>query len=355
MIDIGQLNQHVKDLNSDNTLLYDDKDIPSLMVRIPKFKISDVVEGGAACTHPAFVIDNIEYDEIYISKYQNVIIDHRAYSLPMQDPEVNIDFNQARIACENKGNGWHLMTNAEWAALALWCRKNKTIPRGNNNYGSNIYFPDEKGTSRYKYLKDGEEKVGRVATGSGPVSWAHDGSKNGIYDLNGNIFEWLAGVRLYRGEIQIIKDNDAAITGLNQGIKSDLWKAIMPDGSLVRPGIKGTLKFDGTGERGSGVAKITSSIESRSNGTTSASSVFESLLAEIEVPETLKNLCIFPYDCQAYGEDKIFVRNVGVRNMSRGCDWDDGSASGVFSCFLCDDEMYTGIDAGFRSAFMKLK
>ena len=30
------------------------------------------------------------------------------------------------------------MTNAEWAAIALWCWANGTMPTGNNNWGREI-------------------------------------------------------------------------------------------------------------------------------------------------------------------------------------------------------------------------
>lgn len=30
---------------------------------------------------------------------------------------------------------FHEITNAEWAAIALWCHKNGTEPKGNNDYG----------------------------------------------------------------------------------------------------------------------------------------------------------------------------------------------------------------------------
>ena len=57
-----------------NTILFDDLGNPSIMVRIPKFKISDVIAGGSQNVHPAFIVNGVEKDEIYISKYQNIIV-----------------------------------------------------------------------------------------------------------------------------------------------------------------------------------------------------------------------------------------------------------------------------------------
>ena len=53
-----------------NEILYDDKGMPSVMVYIPKFNISDVITGGANSVHPAFIVNGTEVDGIYISKYQ---------------------------------------------------------------------------------------------------------------------------------------------------------------------------------------------------------------------------------------------------------------------------------------------
>jgi hypothetical protein len=49
-----------------NDILLDDKGLPSVMVRIPKFKISDVIAGGSDSTHPAFIVNGNEVPEIYI-------------------------------------------------------------------------------------------------------------------------------------------------------------------------------------------------------------------------------------------------------------------------------------------------
>ena len=60
-----------------------------------------------------FRIGDKVVDAIYISKYPNVVIEGRAYSLPMVDPTVNIDFDTAVKVCRAKGSGWHLMTVVE--------------------------------------------------------------------------------------------------------------------------------------------------------------------------------------------------------------------------------------------------
>ena len=110
--------------------------IPSVYVPINKLKNSELVSGLSENIHPAFSVAvngaQVEKDCFYYSKYQNVVINGRAYSLAHRDPKVYVTFDQAREACEAKGAGFHLGTMAEWAAIALWTRKNGTMPHGNN-------------------------------------------------------------------------------------------------------------------------------------------------------------------------------------------------------------------------------
>ena len=91
-----------------NKLIYDDKGIPSVMVYVPKFKMSDVIDGAGDSTHSAFIVNGKEVPGIWISKYQNIANNGRAYSLPGQDPTVNITWDTARGYCESKGKGWHM-------------------------------------------------------------------------------------------------------------------------------------------------------------------------------------------------------------------------------------------------------
>jgi hypothetical protein len=93
-----------------NEILYDDKGLPSIMVKIPRMTYAQLGMGESTATHPAFIINGTEVPEIYISKYQNIIQDGRAYSLPGVDPRVNITLDAAISACVAKGSGWHCMT-----------------------------------------------------------------------------------------------------------------------------------------------------------------------------------------------------------------------------------------------------
>ena len=54
-----------------------------------------------------------------------------------------------------------------------------------------------------------------------------DNSPAGIADLVGNVWEWTGGLRLNAGEIQILKDNDAAAHNVDMSSDSGAWKAIL--------------------------------------------------------------------------------------------------------------------------------
>lgn len=324
-----------------NTVLFDDRGMPSIMVKIPKFKISDVITGGSQSTHPAFIVNGVEKDHIYISKYQNIVIDDRAYSLPMQDPRTAVNFDQAKLYSENKGQGWHLMTNAEWAAIALWCLKNGFLPRGNNNYGKDHSASHEVGSMTS--MADAT-RVGRVATGSGPVTWAHNGDSSGIYDLNGNVNEWVGGYRTQNGEIQIIPDNNAAVTGADQTASSTLWKAIDESGALVAPGTSGSLKYDNP----------TKLVKTLVGAPGSSSSSFETLPVDASiatVPEILKALGLMPAGTGLEG-DYFYTNSDGERLASRGGSWTGTSNAGVFYLNGNHPRSNSGTILGFRSAFV---
>lgn len=341
-----------------NDILYDDKGLPSIMVRIPKFKISDVITGGADSVHPAFIVNGVEVDEIYISKYQNVVNNSRAYSLPCEDPKANINLDQAINYCAAKGEGWHLMTRAEWAAIALWCKKNGHMPYGNNNYGK------DSREGNYKAIpscaRDGEGRIQRVATGSGPVTWSHDGTLEGIWDLNGNVWEWMGGLRAVYGEVQVLVNNNAADSDNSQSASSAQWMAIdATTGNYITPNGNGTtansVKLDYISSKWTYSTTITSSVDS-----TSRNCLFVNVTCDATISAAaqavLKALALMPDDTAFDYEGDYFYFNNGAaeRSFFSGGGWNYGTPAGLFGLYGVNPRSGAGANVGFRSAFVKL-
>lgn len=340
-----------------NTVMFDDQSNPSVMVIFPLQTEADLFAGGSNNPHPAFIVNGETKPEIYISKYQNFVsgagATARALSLKHRDPGASITFDSALTACKQKGNGWHLTTNAERAAVALWCKKQGFWPRGNNSYGKDYAITSEKGIPSYF----SSNNIGRVLTGSGPVAWSHDGSPFGIYDLNGNVYEWVGGMRLVDGEIQILVNNNAADNTKAQDAASAEWKAILPDGTLVAPGTDSTLKYDSSGADNGSSSDVgdirLNTVVNNALPNSYASNTFQTTIAAegVTVPNLLKLLALFPIDAD-HGGDTHYVRNVGERLPYRGGDWYVTSGAGVFSLYLNSPRSSSGHNIGFRSAFV---
>lgn len=312
-----------------NVVIFDDRGIPSIMCRFERPK-------DAAETPAIFKIGEYMADAIYISKYPNVIIKGRAYSLPMLDPAVNVTFDGAVTACIAKGEGWHLMTAVEWEYLLNQSREKDTMPHGNTDYGTDYYHKEEKADC------DGCG-YGRSKTGSGPATWNHDNTIYGVSDLNGNVWEWLAGLRLLDGAIEYIPNNDAALTGWLKD--STAWQQLRTARGPVRVEVE------------AGEITITDRAAAEDYTPDYDGTRIADLKIDLqEVPQALKDLGIVS-DKRAESELKTYVyfdATEGEWLPLRGSAFTDTSASGASALNLDNPRSGSYDDVGFRSAFYEI-
>lgn len=138
---------------------------------------------------------------ILISQYTNTVINGIPVSLPYQKPVESMGHDESAAACRRKGEGWHLMTNAEWVYLMKDAAAAGHKISGNTDYGKNADNQEKKGCCYDGYT---------VLTGTEPLAWSHDGTVEGVFGLCGNFWERVAGLRLHKGVIEYIPDNNAA-------------------------------------------------------------------------------------------------------------------------------------------------
>lgn len=346
MANFDDLQGAVAQFGAGNKVIYDDTGMPSIMVGVPKVKYSDIITGGTDEVLPFFIVDGEEKNTIYVSKFQNVVENDRAYSLAMKLPRNYITFDQSLVACRKKGNGWHLNQTGIFAVLNLLSQRMGTVPHGNTNYGKDYYHAYEHGIQP-------QGEANRTLTGSGVPTWYHNHDTSGIADLNGNVWEWTGGLRLLDGEIQIIPYGNSMKIDCDMSAGSTLWKAIKPDGTLVEPGTAGTLKVDRTSASDAAL-RINTSVTTRTTDSNDTSQVFKSVKAVdgVSIPKLLIALGLFPDSgVTGYGNDRFWARNNGERLPFRGSGFSNLSHSGPSALYLNLVRSISYGHVGFRSAF----
>ena len=136
-----------------NKFLYDDKEMPSMFVYIPKFRLCDVLSTADTSTHPAFRVNGQEIEGFYFGKYQTHHYNGRAYSLPCEDPSANANLDT------------FLLNNIRYLDAIRNGARSRLLflidPRIKKFYGDylNANSPEEKNRACAKVLNAYEERI----------------------------------------------------------------------------------------------------------------------------------------------------------------------------------------------------
>lgn len=332
--------------------------IYSLFVKVNRFNWDPTNGFASTVVHPAFTVAGAER-EIYIGKHQACLLDANgnvdnaagiyAGSRAMVEQKSSVNFDTAQSLCAaNNGNGitgFHLMTNAEWAAVQIRAIAGATQPYGNTNHGRDDRDPSIVGRCYTLNQFGVASDQARWLTGSGGIKTAHNFDASGIYDLAGNVWELVGGLRVNTGEINILVDNGAADATKDQTAGSAEWKAILEDGTIVAPGTADTLRIATNGN-------ITKAVQ-----TGSGSMAFESRTVEADVSAAsvgialLKKLGVYPYTT-GLNSDYTWWNLTGEFVPFRGGDCGGGSSAGVSALYLNVGRASEGWPVGFRLAFV---
>lgn len=310
-------------MKHENVVLFDKTGLPSIMVKFTP-------EDGKPLD-PVFMVCGRRAKAVYISKYENALVKGVPCSIPYAKAANCIDFDTASRLCREKGRGWHLMTNAEWEYLRNESIEGGTLPHGNTDSGK-YYFDKSETGEKYDY--------GHTLTGSGPATWTHTHTPDGVCDLCGDNWEMTAGLRLVKGAIEYIKDNDAAVADLSP--ESQAWQR-------AQTAAGETIYLDASS--GNIVVTTQATEEDCWDGCR-----FKEMKIELEeVPEILRQLGIVPQNME---EETAYIYADTEEEEAvpfRGSSFGSTSFGGVGALNLYYPRSYVSHDVGFRSAFIEFE
>ena len=348
-----------------NKVIIDDDGIPSIFVYFKKQKLSDLLNTSDNSTHPAFIVNGKEIDGFWMGKYLTSVNGGKFASLPAMDPAHDIQHQDLVKRSFDKGKGWHTTTLAEWAFIALYCKKNGYIPLGNTNYGR------DDSETLYQAIPSSYDngQTGRTLTGTGPKSWYHNNDMSGVADLTGNVWEAVSGFRTVYGEIQVLPNNDASDVDNPMNETSTLWKAIdATTGEFVTPENTVSMKLEDTYSHAKTVKLAFDSSANKWYYTNqlSADKVKDGhwcAFADVYAAETVKDtaklklraLTLLPDDGASssdYGSDSIGLNNNQAERIAwKGGNWGNRSSAGPFHLNAFGSRSAGRWDSGARLAY----
>lgn len=326
-----------------NTVIYDAQGNPNVMVVIPRFNYEDLnlplLELGTG-TPTAFQTNGAPRGEILIAKYlaSTPAGTTGCSVIGGMQPRTSVNFDVAKNLCVNKGNGWHLMSQHEWAAIALWCLANGTVPRGNTFYGRSHERPWETARRADNGMPGDTAGTPRTDTGKGPRTWTHDHTDFGIHDLVGNCWEWVDQFKLVDGQIITTPDNNPALTEAEWTATGAFYDATSASGGAPRLANSVSI-YQGTpgdSQNAGNSNSVDFSALTKDPGYT-PQLLLRRLLAETASSTTVTG--------------RLYTRNFGERLPLRGGNWTSGAYAGLGALILLLPRSDSSGSAGFRPAF----
>jgi hypothetical protein len=348
-------------------VMYNVNGDPLYMVRIPKFNIEDINPALGSGVHPAFIVGGVVKNEIFIGAFPATFEKGCAISIADQLPKVSINFDQAKAACLANGPGFHMMTNWEWSAIALWCVKNGFQPRGNTAWGKAHDAGYETGL-RLDGRSPGEATGdGKTLGGSGPLSWRHNSDISGIADLVGNVWEWQDGLKIVDGQIFMPNDNDFSLAEAQWPAQGVYFDASAGPGDGNGAAVNGTpilsngiTKYSetptptgGSDERDLDYTHIAGASGWQGTGLSSgynglAATIRQRMAQALIAPKLLSG----DSTVATAANGAIWVRNYGTRLPLRGGAWNYGAYAGLAALDLNHRRPDVSGHIGCRPAFV---
>ena len=309
----------MKERKETPVVIYDKNGLPNMMLKVentaPTKEQAD----------PIFIVKGVEYDSIYLSRFLNSAVGDQVVSLPFRDPLASISMDDAIRKIRQKGEGWHLLTNCEWQYI-----KGTTRPGTHGNTACGKYHGDDAESGVLS-------EYGRTETGSGPASWYHNGDKEtGIADTIGNVWKIVSGIRLKRGRLEYMANNDAAAPDADLSEESTEFLEVLVDGCPVKigPGENGMMITTGEVEGYDCVERGDVCIDLKT------------------VPDILKDIGIITDDTEA--ETEIFAADAELDEAICfvGAGWNGTSNSGPSALYFYYPRAHARAYVGLFSALL---
>lgn len=283
-------------------------------------------------------------------------------------PIAFINYLEWKKACFNIGGGFRPMTALDWGGIAFWCKDHSIVPHGNNGNTS----PPSDVTFTTEIAEPDPTAVGyankRALCGTGPVTWAHNHHPSGIHDLNGNIWEWLAGLMIVDGVARVMDVSKTRPNDVFQGTGvgtlntwTDSTKAWTVDEWI------GYYLFDGAGAWfevtdsdattltvvGTPTSGVYEILKDTGDNITTGMTTGQQIATLWDTDADMRMLGVpatTAASSSAYNNDGYWFNVSGTRVALRGCNWHGGVRAGVWGLYLDGGWSDSSVAIGGRAA-----